>query len=232
MHLESFSVSNYRSINQSGVIRVGKGTVLVGRNESGKSNLLLALESLNPPGGAKALNEVKDYPRDRPITDFSPTTNVVNTIWRLSDRERARLAVIYPRAANVETVSVTRDYAGTRSVGIACTAPLVNGATVGEAASRVVKSATAALRKLGEPHRGEVKAALARFAKNVVGEIDGRPKDWAIEAEAASSTLRKAVAAVDFKLPFAAAESLSRIEQNVAAVRLEDEQHAAARMGS
>ena len=45
MKLEKFRISNYRSIKDSGWIDVGQRTVFVGRNESGKSNLLLALRS-------------------------------------------------------------------------------------------------------------------------------------------------------------------------------------------
>ena len=53
MRLESFEVSNYRSINSSGEIQASRITALLGRNESGKSNLLRALHSLNPVEGFK-----------------------------------------------------------------------------------------------------------------------------------------------------------------------------------
>jgi AAA15 family ATPase/GTPase len=48
MKLLEFQITNYRSINDSGPVAVHKITSLVGRNESGKSNLLLALRALNP----------------------------------------------------------------------------------------------------------------------------------------------------------------------------------------
>ncbi|PJN92917.1 hypothetical protein CNY89_18780, partial [Amaricoccus sp. HAR-UPW-R2A-40] len=47
MKLKSFRVENFRSINDSGDIDVADITALLGRNESGKSNLLLGLRSLN-----------------------------------------------------------------------------------------------------------------------------------------------------------------------------------------
>jgi AAA15 family ATPase/GTPase len=53
MQLVEFRITNYRSMNDSGPIKVGKLTSLVGRNESGKSNLLLALKTLNPPDASK-----------------------------------------------------------------------------------------------------------------------------------------------------------------------------------
>jgi len=51
MELVKLRITNFRSINDSGNITIGKLTDLVGRNESRKSNLLLALATLNPPGG-------------------------------------------------------------------------------------------------------------------------------------------------------------------------------------
>lgn len=54
MILESFRVTNFRSINSSGNIKVSRITALLGRNESGKSNLLRALQSLNPADGFAA----------------------------------------------------------------------------------------------------------------------------------------------------------------------------------
>jgi len=55
MQLLSFRVQNYRSIIDSGEISVSRITALLGRNESGKSNLLRALHSLNPIEGFDAL---------------------------------------------------------------------------------------------------------------------------------------------------------------------------------
>jgi AAA15 family ATPase/GTPase len=61
MELIQFRITNFRSINDSGDVTVSKLTSLVGRNESGKSNLLLGLATLNPSGGRKPLNKIKDF---------------------------------------------------------------------------------------------------------------------------------------------------------------------------
>ena len=58
MHLESFEIKNFRSVTDSGRIDVSRITAMLGRNESGKSNLLRALHSLNPAEGFKALNPI------------------------------------------------------------------------------------------------------------------------------------------------------------------------------
>lgn len=71
MKLKNFRVKNFRSVNDSGHIEVGERTALVGRNESGKTNLLVALASLNPPDGMKDMSFVKDFPRVRMPGEFS-----------------------------------------------------------------------------------------------------------------------------------------------------------------
>lgn len=110
MKLQAFQVKNYRSINDSGLIELRSHTALVGRNESGKTNLLLALQSLNPPEGVKELSFEKDFPRDRPVGDFYPYIPVVHTQWELSEQERRELANIFPRGRDVMEVTVGRNY--------------------------------------------------------------------------------------------------------------------------
>ena len=79
MKLTKFNVRNFRSIEDSGWINVADLTALVGRNESGKSNLLLALSSLNPPAKRKPLSPVKDFPRSRKLDECKDNTVVVWT---------------------------------------------------------------------------------------------------------------------------------------------------------
>ncbi|WP_080518797.1 AAA family ATPase [Rhodopseudomonas palustris] len=107
MKLTSFQVQNFRSIEDSGWINVDNLTSLVGRNESGKSNLLLALASLNPPGKRAALNPVKDFPRSRRLEDCKNNTVVVWAWWDLSDDEAAELK---PLLGPITKVAVGRGY--------------------------------------------------------------------------------------------------------------------------
>ena len=116
MQLVEFRVRNFRSINDSGPIDVRRRTALVGRNESGKSNLLLALRSLKPSEGLKALNKIKDFPKDRRMSEYSDDLPVVDTRWSLSAEERAKLAELYPRAKDVTHVFVRRGYGASRTV--------------------------------------------------------------------------------------------------------------------
>ncbi|BBG69033.1 AAA family ATPase [Serratia marcescens] len=112
MKLESFRVQNFRSIFDSGLITTDKLTAILGRNESGKTNLLLALESLNPASGFSELNSIKNFPRNRKLSDCTSDTPVVESNWILTKEELEKLAEIYPRASNITSVSISRNYNG------------------------------------------------------------------------------------------------------------------------
>lgn len=122
MKLIRFRVQNFRSIDNSGVIELGQVTALVGRNESGKSNLLLALASLNPPGGAVELNKVKDFPRSKKLEECTPSTVVVWTRWQLDEDEAKVIADIL--GAQLEIVAVGRGYGPKMWVDLLTEAPV------------------------------------------------------------------------------------------------------------
>ena len=118
MRLESFRVRNYRSINDSGEIAVSRITALLGRNESGKSNLLRALHSLNPIEGFSALKPIKDFPRHRRLEECEDDTPVLSTMWVLDEDDKEALLEVLPRATDVERVTIGRSYPGkTRTAG-------------------------------------------------------------------------------------------------------------------
>jgi predicted ATP-dependent endonuclease of OLD family len=96
MQLKKFRVENFRSIENSGEVEIAKLTSLVGRNESGKSNLLLALSTLNPPGRRQPLVKIKDFPRSRRIEDCKPDTLVVWTQWKLELQKPPSLRGFFP----------------------------------------------------------------------------------------------------------------------------------------
>ncbi|OLI89621.1 AAA family ATPase, partial [Xanthomonas oryzae] len=112
MQLKSFQVTNFRSIKNSGDIDVSRITALLGRNESGKSNLLRGLHSLKPLDGFKPLNRIKDFPRDRRLEECTDCMPVVSTTWELNDNEKAELLDIIPRATDVTKIVIGRQYQG------------------------------------------------------------------------------------------------------------------------
>jgi predicted ATP-dependent endonuclease of OLD family len=69
--LKKFRVTKFRSVKDSGWIDVNNTTCLVGTNESGKTNLLLALWKLNPANDEE-IDPLSDYPR-KEYVDFAKT---------------------------------------------------------------------------------------------------------------------------------------------------------------
>lgn len=66
MRLAKVRVSNYRSVNDTGMFDVENGkTILVGANEAGKTAILQAIQHLNRPDDVEALNPLRDFPRAR-----------------------------------------------------------------------------------------------------------------------------------------------------------------------
>jgi predicted ATPase len=64
MRLVKARVKKYRSIRDTGPFDVQPNkTILVGPNEAGKSALLEALQRINPPGGIRNFDALRDYPR-------------------------------------------------------------------------------------------------------------------------------------------------------------------------
>ena len=66
MKLKKFKVTHFRSVMDSGWVSCDDVTTLIGINESGKSNILLALWKLKPTRGGEI-----DYLHDLPVTELS-----------------------------------------------------------------------------------------------------------------------------------------------------------------
>lgn len=65
MRFDSFQVTNYRNVIDSGPINVTNITGIVGQNEAGKSNLFEALYRVNPYDGNADYNIDEDWPVDK-----------------------------------------------------------------------------------------------------------------------------------------------------------------------
>ena len=110
MRLEKVRGTNFRTVKDRGWVAAADQTALVGRNESGKSNLLLALRSLNPPENLERLSVSRDFPADRSRLEYSEDLDVVHTVWSLSASEREHLGTVFPRARHVTKVEIGRGY--------------------------------------------------------------------------------------------------------------------------
>ena len=191
MQLVEFRVRNYRSINDSGVIAVGKRTALVGRNESGKSNLLNALKSLNPPDGVRALSKIKDFPKDRRMTEFSDELPVVDARFELTPEDRTELSKRFPRAKDVTHVRVSRGYTANRSVEFEGLSGFHFDA---DRAARAVAGLADVRSRIGIERAG-LSAELGKLVDGAATaeRLPGDPEAWAESASAAVTAFRKKV---------------------------------------
>jgi len=93
MKLTKFEVKNYRSINDSNLIDIEPLTVLVGRNESGKSSILQALYKVNPTYGENYDIE-KEWPRGNRM-EASLSKDVCVAYFNIEDEELEELRKIF-----------------------------------------------------------------------------------------------------------------------------------------
>ena len=64
MRLKTIRVTNFRSVDDSEEFDIDRVTCLVGKNEAGKSAILLALAALNPNDATPvSMDRERDYPR-------------------------------------------------------------------------------------------------------------------------------------------------------------------------
>lgn len=230
MRLESFRVQNFRSINNSGEINVSQITALLGRNESGKSNLLRALASLNPSEGFEALNPIKDFPRHRRLEECNDNTPVLSTRWSFTDSEQSELRKLFPRAAGVVTVDISRRYMGNnkRWVGFVGLSPLtLDSADVKAKARKIGAAIKVAGDKLEPPHTANLEQAAAEFEEAITDEA--QPDVWATQAIAALDAVRKALAAADADLTEKQEQLVGELEDLAKNIANDDKAAAAAR---
>ncbi len=110
MKLIQFRVQNYRSVLNSGDIIVSDLTSIVGRNESGKTNLLRALYQLNPHTNHMLLDYNKDFPVNKINNEIHSNIPVVNTFWSLDREEQEYIGKNWPEMKNATTVKLTKCY--------------------------------------------------------------------------------------------------------------------------
>lgn len=116
MQLTSFRVTNFRSVIDSTWIDINKITNIIGVNESGKSNILLALWKLRPVNDGE-INHLEDLPRElfAQMKDECATKLFVETKWDLTkDTETIDILSKYGKFSpeNFSELYLARNYGG------------------------------------------------------------------------------------------------------------------------
>lgn len=213
MKLKSFRILNYRSVSDSGEVTVANITSLVGRNESGKSNLLLALQTLNPAGGPKDLSPIKNFPRQRRLSECTDETPVVRTTWELDRKEQAELMNIFPRSAGVTRVEIGRQYkAGTWHVTFPGLEQIAFSANEVAAKFRAIQPVAEAEIEKRDPNvQPPAKEALTQLDTQLA--TSGTPLQWAAAVTPAIAAFRKALSTASASLPKQEEELLSQLDE-------------------
>ena len=97
MKLKKIQVTNFRSVEDSKEFDIDPVTCLVGKNEAGKSAILLALAALNPYKTTPVvLDKERDYPRSK-LTQYDQIHGdedavVIRTTWKLDESDVEAIA--------------------------------------------------------------------------------------------------------------------------------------------
>ncbi len=213
MELESFRVQNFRSIFDSGEIEASQITALLGRNESGKTNLLLALRTLNPPEGFQPLSPIKDFPRHRKLSDCSDNTEVVNSRWRLTPEEQKELSDILARASTVTHVNIGRLYGNTRSTSFENLRPFEFDKTaIQKKLSKLVAALEHATGNAEEPQRAVFSKVVSAF-RDSTSIAETTKDEWATRALPAFSSLEQQLSKLNETLWTQQETDLSSLKQ-------------------
>ena len=102
MQLVKAQVRDYRSVHDTGEFEIEPAkTLLVGVNEAGKTAVLRALQTINPPEGTDPLDPLRDFPRARFAEVQSGQVQpadicVATATFALGDDERDAIAELHP----------------------------------------------------------------------------------------------------------------------------------------
>ena len=228
MQLSTFRIKNFRSIQDSGEISASAITAILGRNESGKSNLLRALTHVNPVGGLKSLNSVKDFPRNRRLEECSERTPVAVTTWALDEYEQTQISKIWPRTRLGEPITITRLYGETRTILIPRDDLPFNADSIEKAVQKIVAGAKAAASRVEDATAKSVLEAAADTFKTAAAPQEDA-QAWATAALAAIEILRTEMAKADEDLTDKQEDVLADLHKDAQAISGDEKAHAAAR---
>jgi energy-coupling factor transporter ATP-binding protein EcfA2 len=180
MRLEKLQVTNFRCIDDSTQFNVSDVTCLVGKNESGKTTILQAVERLNPQNAQHAEYDLtRDYPR-RYLNDYRErhkgrAARVVRSVWSLTDAEASLEAAFGKGCLTARTLEIEKRYEPETFGSLPLNEPKVvkhlphkAGCTPEEATAlgkfKTVKALHDHITSLGDGVSDQVKALLKKLA--------------------------------------------------------------------
>lgn len=178
MKLVRAHITNYRSVLDTGEFSLGGTTCLVGKNESGKTTVLQALERVNPfDETKKRFNRDLEYPRgylgEYEERHGGAEANVISTIWELDESDIAALeAELGPDCLRSNEVRVEKAYeADGRVWTVSINEPQVVNSLLARCGVKAAEKKTLStnsvaelikkVAELGEAASAEAKAAVA-----------------------------------------------------------------------
>ena len=109
MKLTKFKIDKYKCIDQSGWIDVNDLTVIVGKNEAGKTTLLKGLHKLNP-FKSEPYNIAREWPRGK-RSERDDNSIVCTAIFQLNETEINKLKELTSFELQNNNIVATRNYA-------------------------------------------------------------------------------------------------------------------------
>ena len=205
MRLLKFRIRLFRSIVDSGEVTVGHMAALIGKNESGKTNVLMALEALD---ATEALLSSEELTIGHSLLEFEGTPDFLVTTWALDDADRKAIDSIWPRGSTVTQLALYKHYNdATRYF-------LFEGAVQPNA---LYDEATGELDKMANsfgkspallPHKDALLGPLG-----VVIKTDKPGENWSTSVSDAISNFRTAAELGGLRLPVGLRKSLNRIAE-------------------
>jgi len=176
MTLKRFRVKNFRSIMDSGWIDCDKVTSLVGINESGKSNIILALWKLNPAREGKI-----NLLHDMPAKEYSSWRGIpeqkefITAVFELDAPLKERIVEFSEcETEAISSVQITRRYDGKHLITFPNYSKV--DTIISELVKSIVLSAKETISRLNEVTKGETgaKKTLLAFCDSVLGYISNK----------------------------------------------------------
>ncbi len=205
MKLQSFRVTNFRSVRDSGWIDAGSVSALIGTNESGKTNLLVPLWKLNPAkeGEIKLLQDAprKDFNNYRQMED-KPI--FITALFDLSDSLADQVAKIAKLpASDVKKVEISRDFDGEYFVSFPDVVREVEKKKIEQTFALLLKEVkkVAAANDDDSSHKEVLIQALDAATKHLASKPDKVSNDTIQELE---TILNNALEGIPAKAPVAA----------------------------